>query len=113
VLLQDDAAAASWYPVNALPGLAFDHKQVIREAFKKLLDRPEVKQAGACINAARQDVQGRLTNGDHGLKQLTVQCAASVLSASSWARLIGEQWQVLHMYSFFVMLQGSLVMLVI
>ena len=47
MLPQDDAAAASWYPVNALPSLAFDHKQIIREAFQKLLERPEVQQAGA------------------------------------------------------------------
>jgi hypothetical protein len=46
--LQDDAAAAKWYPVNSLPSLAFDHKQIIREAFQKLLGRPEVQQAGAC-----------------------------------------------------------------
>jgi hypothetical protein len=46
LLLQDDAAAASWYPVNSLPSLAFDHNQIIREAFQKLLERPEVKQAG-------------------------------------------------------------------
>lgn len=48
-LPQDDAAAASWYPVNALPSLAFDHKQIIREAFQKLLERPEVQQAGVYV----------------------------------------------------------------
>eukprot|EP00882_Tetradesmus_deserticola_P010142 GHRQ01010717.1.p1 GENE.GHRQ01010717.1~~GHRQ01010717.1.p1 ORF type:complete len:205 (+),score=63.24 GHRQ01010717.1:219-833(+) len=45
----DDAAAASWYPVKSLPSLAFDHKQIIREAFQKLLERPEVQQAEAMV----------------------------------------------------------------
>ncbi|WIA19062.1 hypothetical protein OEZ86_005460 [Tetradesmus obliquus] len=50
----DDAAAASWYPVNALPSLAFDHKQIIREAFQKLLERPEVQQADAMIQQLKE-----------------------------------------------------------
>ena len=28
----DDAAAAGWFPVDALPPLAFDHGEIIREA---------------------------------------------------------------------------------
>ena len=29
----DDAAEAKWWPINALPPLAFDHAQILRDAF--------------------------------------------------------------------------------
>ncbi len=29
----DDAAQAKWWPVNALPPLAFDHTQILQDAF--------------------------------------------------------------------------------
>lgn len=29
----DDAAQAKWWPVNALPPLAFDHDQILQDAF--------------------------------------------------------------------------------
>lgn len=32
----DDAADARWYPVDALPSLAFDHQLIVRDAFRKL-----------------------------------------------------------------------------
>jgi 8-oxo-dGTP diphosphatase len=32
----DDAAAARWYPVEQLPQLAFDHKLIVRSAFRHL-----------------------------------------------------------------------------
>ena len=32
----DDAAKAQWYPVNQLPELAFDHKEIIQIALDKL-----------------------------------------------------------------------------
>lgn len=44
--VQDDAAEANWFPVTELPQLAFDHKQVIREALQKLSSRPQVQQTG-------------------------------------------------------------------
>ncbi len=32
----DDAAAAQWHPLNALPKLAFDHETILRDAMKVL-----------------------------------------------------------------------------
>ena len=31
---QDDAAKAEWWPINALPPLAFDHEDIMRDALK-------------------------------------------------------------------------------
>ena len=46
--LQDDAAEAEWFPVTGLPQpLAFDHKEVVRTAFAKLLDQPQALETGA------------------------------------------------------------------
>ena len=33
---QDDAANAAWYPINALPTLAFDHADIMADAIKLL-----------------------------------------------------------------------------
>ena len=32
---QDDAAKAQWFPLSALPELAFDHADIMRDAIKK------------------------------------------------------------------------------
>ena len=32
---QDDAAKAEWWPLSALPELAFDHDEIMRDAIKK------------------------------------------------------------------------------
>lgn len=32
VLGQDDAAKAQWFPINALPPLAFDHNEILKDA---------------------------------------------------------------------------------
>lgn len=32
---QDDAAKAQWFPLLALPELAFDHDEIMRDAIKK------------------------------------------------------------------------------
>ena len=32
---QDDAAKAQWFPLSALPELAFDHDEIIQDAVKK------------------------------------------------------------------------------
>ncbi len=32
---QDDAAKAQWFPLSALPELAFDHEEIMRDAIKK------------------------------------------------------------------------------
>ena len=32
---QDDAAKAKWFPVNALPPLAFDHDEIMADAMTK------------------------------------------------------------------------------
>jgi 8-oxo-dGTP diphosphatase len=31
---QDDAAKAQWFPIDALPPLAFDHEDIMRDAIK-------------------------------------------------------------------------------
>ena len=49
---QDDAANAKWFDVNGLPALAFDHKEVVRTAFKKLLARQEVSDDGEGVAVA-------------------------------------------------------------
>ena len=36
VIGQDDAAKADWFPLSALPQLAFDHEEIMREAIKLL-----------------------------------------------------------------------------
>jgi hypothetical protein len=46
ISLQDDAAAAQWFPVEQPPSLAFDHKLIIREAFETLTHKPEVHSNG-------------------------------------------------------------------
>ena len=35
VIGQDDAAKAEWWPLSALPKLAFDHDEIMRDAIKK------------------------------------------------------------------------------
>lgn len=32
---QDDAARAEWWPLSALPRLAFDHDEIMRDAIRK------------------------------------------------------------------------------
>lgn len=32
---QDDAAKAQWFPLSALPELAFDHDEIMRDAIQK------------------------------------------------------------------------------
>ncbi|MBQ8453775.1 MAG: NUDIX hydrolase [Bacteroidaceae bacterium] len=42
---QDDAAKAQWFPIDALPPLAFDHNEIMKDAltlFTRLLDRRSV-----------------------------------------------------------------------
>ena len=36
VIAQDDAAKAEWWPLSALPPLAFDHDDIMRDAIKVL-----------------------------------------------------------------------------
>lgn len=42
----DDAAAAAWYPVEALPALAFDHAEIIQYALKRLRYKLEYTAVG-------------------------------------------------------------------
>lgn len=32
----DDAAKAQWWPINAIPPLAFDHEQILRDALERI-----------------------------------------------------------------------------
>ncbi len=36
VMGQDDAAKAEWFPLSALPPLAFDHEEIMRDAIRLL-----------------------------------------------------------------------------
>ncbi len=36
----DDAAKAQWFPITHLPGLAFDHQQILDEFITEILSRP-------------------------------------------------------------------------
>ena len=38
----DDAAAAQWWPLNALPQLAFDHETILRDAMRVM----KIKESG-------------------------------------------------------------------
>ena len=38
----DDAAAAQWWPLNALPQLAFDHEMILRDAMRVM----KIKESG-------------------------------------------------------------------
>eukprot|EP00878_Enallax_costatus_P034302 GHUV01038025.1.p2 GENE.GHUV01038025.1~~GHUV01038025.1.p2 ORF type:complete len:147 (+),score=44.83 GHUV01038025.1:81-521(+) len=60
----DDAAEASWYPVTSLPQLAFDHKQIIREALEKLSGRSDVQKTSGMadqLKAGAETLQGPWT----------------------------------------------------
>lgn len=37
---QDDAKSVKWFSLNELPGLAFDHNDIIREAIEKYIKKP-------------------------------------------------------------------------
>ncbi len=39
---QDDAAKAQWFPINALPQLAFDHEEIMRDA-KSIFEQKRLK----------------------------------------------------------------------
>jgi 8-oxo-dGTP diphosphatase len=39
---QDDAAKAQWFPINALPLLAFDHEEIMRDA-KSIFEQKRLK----------------------------------------------------------------------
>ena len=40
----DDAANIRWFPVDALPELAFDHNKVIKKALLKIGEKPEKRE---------------------------------------------------------------------
>ena len=45
---QDDAAKAQWFPLSALPELAFDHDEIMRDAIKKY---KEVRENSSAIHS--------------------------------------------------------------
>ncbi|KAK9814767.1 hypothetical protein WJX72_011187 [[Myrmecia] bisecta] len=48
----DDAVDAKWFDVTDLPSpLAFDHKQIVREAFQHLQQYPQAQQASGLVAA--------------------------------------------------------------
>ncbi|MBL8092783.1 MAG: NUDIX hydrolase [Anaerolineales bacterium] len=42
----DDAAAARWFPVQSLPGLAFDHAEIVHYALQRLRNKLEYTAVG-------------------------------------------------------------------
>jgi 8-oxo-dGTP diphosphatase len=45
---QDDAAKAQWFPLSALPELAFDHDEIMQDAIKKY---KEVRENSSAIHS--------------------------------------------------------------
>ena len=43
VIGQDDAAKAEWFPITELPHLAFDHYDIIQDAFKTYARKVDIK----------------------------------------------------------------------
>ena len=43
VIGQDDAAKAEWFPITKLPHLAFDHYDIIQDAFKTYARKVDIK----------------------------------------------------------------------
>ncbi|KAI7845785.1 hypothetical protein COHA_000699 [Chlorella ohadii] len=57
----DDAQAAQWYDVQQLPKLAFDHKLIVRTAFRHLAGQESVQQQGGLgdqLAAAAEKLEG-------------------------------------------------------
>jgi 8-oxo-dGTP diphosphatase len=46
LLAGTDAAAAGWYPVSALPAIAFDHKRIVEYAVDRLRNKLEYANVG-------------------------------------------------------------------
>ena len=42
----DDASRAAWFALDAVPGLAFDHDRILREALKRLRERIHFEPIG-------------------------------------------------------------------
>jgi 8-oxo-dGTP diphosphatase len=53
LLAGTDAAAAGWYPVSALPPLAFDHKKIVEYAVDRLRSKLEYTNVGFQLLTAK------------------------------------------------------------
>jgi 8-oxo-dGTP diphosphatase len=47
----DDAARARWFPINDVPPLAFDHRQIFELACERLAQLLKLKSSGTFISA--------------------------------------------------------------
>ena len=77
----DDAAEAKWFPINELPSLAFDHRQIFDQAIKTLREQLSYAPVGIDVLKAPftahelvslyQCILGKPLNGETLLTQLT------------------------------------------
>lgn len=58
----DDASDARWFPLSALPAMAFDHKVIVRDALRKLFK--EEKEDEALLRDMRAALESEALRGD-------------------------------------------------
>ena len=67
----DDASYGRWFPLTALPAMAFDHKVIVRDALRKLEkeeeERKETERDEELLRDMRAALRSEALQGDWGL----------------------------------------------